>query len=47
MTGYLVQPLELKRGDVDVSLRRMPVAPPAHCHYFDERTAVVPTLVKR
>ena len=47
MTGYLVQPLELKRCDVDVSLRRMPVAPPAHCHYFDERTAVVPTLVKR
>lgn len=47
MTGYLVQPLELKRDDVDVSLRRMPVAPPAHCHYFDERTAVVPTLVKR
>ena len=27
-------------------MTRMPVAPPAHCHYFSERTAVVPLIVK-
>ena len=46
ISGYLVQPLPLERDDATVTMSRMPVAPPAHCHYFSERTAVVPLIVK-
>ena len=48
ISGYLVQPISFPgRADVEVSMARMPVAPPAHCHYYDDRTALVPLIVKR
>ena len=48
LSGYLQMQtaLDLRRDDVEVTLRRMPVAPPAHCHYFQDRVAIVPLIRK-
>jgi len=49
LSGYLQMQtaLDLRRDDVEVVLRRMPVAPPPHCHYFQDRVAIVPLITKR
>eukprot|EP00966_Prymnesium_polylepis_P168823 3903593-Prymnesium_polylepis.1 len=47
ISGYLSgTPIHLDRADTVYSSQRMPVRPPSHCHYFDDRVAVVPLWVK-
>ncbi|KAL1530626.1 hypothetical protein AB1Y20_001526 [Prymnesium parvum] len=47
VSGYLSgTPVSLERSDTRYVCQRMPVRPPAHCHYFDDTVATVPLWIK-